>query len=173
MSFGLDYDCGWFSIVCRARFGHQEEREIFGSVSGAVSPALETEPWMPMRDVTEHEKETERARRGLLSTMHVDIETSCKMGGFYIGRSKRVSFDGTLSMERQARKVQRLRNETAAGGLAVRVKFGNLESRSISWEERPSLPPPFDVSPLVGKAASADVLKARQTLRRKPASGSS
>ena len=22
MSFGLDCDCGWFSIVCRARFGH-------------------------------------------------------------------------------------------------------------------------------------------------------
>ena len=30
MSFGLDCDCGWFSIVCRARFGHQEERENFG-----------------------------------------------------------------------------------------------------------------------------------------------
>ena len=41
-----------------------------------------------MRDVTEHEKETERARRGLLSTLHVDIETSCRMGGLYIGRSK-------------------------------------------------------------------------------------
>ena len=91
-----------------------------------------------MRDVTEHEKETERARRGLLSTLHVDIETSCRMGGLYIGRSKRVSFDGTLSMERQARKVQRLRNEAAAGGLAVRVEFGNREPRSTSWVERPS-----------------------------------
>ena len=61
MSFGLDYDCGWFSIVCRTRFGHQRKSENFGSVSGAVSPALETEPWMPMLDVTEHEKETEQA----------------------------------------------------------------------------------------------------------------
>ena len=87
-----------------------------------------------MRDVTEHEKETERARRGLLSTLHVDIEVSCRM----VGRSKRVSFDGTLSMERQARKVQRLRNEAAAGGLAVQVEFGNLEPRSASWVERPS-----------------------------------
>ena len=65
--------------------------------------------------------ETERARHGLLSTLHVDIETSCRMGGLHIGRSKRVSFDGTLSIERQARKVQRLRNEAAAGGLAVQV----------------------------------------------------
>ena len=76
-----------------------------------------------MRDVTEHEKETERARRGLLSTLHADNETSRRKGGLYIGRSKRVSFDGTLSMERQARKVQRLRHEAAAGGLAVRVEF--------------------------------------------------
>ena len=113
-------------------------RENFCSFSGAFRPALETEQWIPMRDVTEHEKETERARRGLLSTLHVDIETSCRMGGLYDGRSKRVSFDGTLSMERQARKAQRLRNEAAAGGLAVRVEFGNLEPRSTSWVERPS-----------------------------------
>ena len=99
---------------------------------------LETEPRMPMRDVTKHKTETERARRGLLSTLHVDIETSCRMGGLHIGRSKRVSLDGALLLERQARKVQRLRNEAAAGGLAVRVEFGNLESRSISWVERPS-----------------------------------
>ena len=59
------------------------------------------------------------------------------MGGLHIGRSKRVSFDGTLSMERQAREVQRLRNEAAAGGLAVRVEFGNLEPRPTSWVERP------------------------------------
>ena len=91
-----------------------------------------------MRDATKHEKETERARRGLLSTLHADIETSRRMGGLYIGRSKLVSFDGTLSMERQARKVQRLRNEAAAGGLAVQVEFGNLEPRSTSWVERPS-----------------------------------
>ena len=110
MGFGLDCDCDWFSIVCRARFGHHGESESFGSVPDAVSPALETEPRMPMRDVTEHKMKTERARRGLLSTLHLDIEASCRMGGLHIGRSKRVSFDGTLSVERQARKVQRLRN---------------------------------------------------------------
>ena len=43
------------------------------------------------------------------------------MGGLHISGSKRVSFDGTISIERQARKVQRLRNEAAAGGLAVQV----------------------------------------------------
>ena len=138
MSFGLDCDCGWFSVVCCARFGHHGESQSFGSVPDAVSSALETEPWMPMRDVTEHKRETERARRGLLSTLHEDIETSCRMGGLHIGRSKRVSFDGTLSIERQARMVQRLRNEAAAGGLAVQVEFGNLEPRSTSWVERPS-----------------------------------
>ena len=91
-----------------------------------------------MLDVTEHKMETERKRHGLLSTLHVDIKTSCKMGGLHIGRSKRVSFDGTLSVEWQARKVQSLRNEAAAGGLAVQVEFGNLEQRSTSWVERPS-----------------------------------
>ena len=60
------------------------------------------------------------------------------MGGLHISGSKRVSFDGTLSNERQARKVERLRNEAAAGGLAVQVEFGNLEPRSTSWVERPS-----------------------------------
>ena len=71
------------------------ESESFGSVSSAVSPALETEPRMPMRDVPEHERETERARRGLLSTLHADIENSCGVGGLHISGSKRVSFDGT------------------------------------------------------------------------------
>ena len=123
LNFGLDCDCDWFSIVCRARFGHHEESESFGSVPDAVSPALETEPRMPTREVTEHKMETERARHGLLSTLRADIETSRRMGGLHIGRSKRVSFDGTLSIERQDRKVQRLRNEAAAGGLAVQVEF--------------------------------------------------
>ena len=75
MSFGLDCCCDWFSVVYRTWFGHHGESESFGSVSGAVSSALKTEPWMPMRDVTEHEMETERVRRGLLSTVHADIET--------------------------------------------------------------------------------------------------
>ena len=118
MSFGLDCCCHWSTNVCRAWFGHQGESESLGSVLDAVSPVLETEPRMPMRDVTEQEMETERARRGLLSTSHADIETSCRMGGLHINGSKRVSFDGTLSIERQARKVQRLRKEAAAGGLA-------------------------------------------------------
>ena len=73
MSFGLDCCCDWFSVVCRAWFGYQEESESFGSVQDAVSAALETEPRMPMRDVTELEMEIERARRGLLSTLHADI----------------------------------------------------------------------------------------------------
>ena len=76
--------------------------ENFGSVPDAVSPALETEPRMPMRDVTEHKMETERARHGLLSTLHADIETSCRMGGLHISGVKRVSSDGTLLTERQA-----------------------------------------------------------------------
>ena len=134
MSFGLDCDCGWFSIVCRARFGHHGESESFGSVPDAVSPALETEPRMPMRYVTKHKTENERARRGVLSTLHVDMETSYRMQGLHIGESKRVSLDGTLSMGRQARKVQRLRT----GGLALQVEFGNLEPRSPSSVERPS-----------------------------------
>ena len=136
MSFGLDCCCDWFSIDCRAWFGHHGESETFGSVPGAVSPALETKPRMPMRDVTEHEMETERARRGLLSILHADIETSCRMGGLHISGSKRVSFDGTLSIERRARKVQRLRNEAAAGGLVVQVELGDLEPRSRSQRAR-------------------------------------
>ena len=44
-----------------AAIGSQKS-ESFGSVPDAVSPVLETEPRMPMRDVTEHEMETERAR---------------------------------------------------------------------------------------------------------------
>ena len=110
MSFDLDCCCDWFSVVYRGS-------ESFGSVPDAVGPAPETEPRMPMRDVTVHEKETERARRRLLSTLHADIETSCRMGGLHTSGSKRVSSDGTLITERQARKVQRLRNEAAAGGL--------------------------------------------------------
>ena len=57
-----------------------------------------------MRDVTEHEMETERARCGLLSSFLADIETSCRMGSIHISGSKRVSFDGTLSIKRQAQK---------------------------------------------------------------------
>ena len=85
------------------------------------------------------------------STLHADIETSCRMGGLHISGSKRVSFDGTLSIERQARKVQRLRNEAAAVEL-VQVELGDLEPRSTSWMERPSVP---------------DVMKARQASRKK------
>ena len=133
MSFGLDCCCDWFS-------------------PDAVSPALETKPRMPMRDVTEHEMEIERARRGLLSTLHAEFETSCRMGGLHISGSKRVSFDGTLSIERQAREVQKLRNEAAAGELVVRVELGDLELRSTSWMERPSVP---------------DVMKARQASRKR------
>ena len=55
--------------------------ESFGSVPDAASPAPETGPRMPMRDVTLHEKETERARCGLLSTLHADVETSCMQNG--------------------------------------------------------------------------------------------
>ena len=156
MSFGLDCDCGWFSIVCRARFEHQGKSENFGSVSG-VSPVLETEPWMPMRDVTEHEKETGRARRGLLSTLHADIKTSCRMGGLYIGRSKRVSFDGVLLMVRQARKVQRRRKKLQL--VDLRCKW-NL----VIWNHDQHR----------GWRGRADVMEARQTVRRdwrKPASG--
>ena len=88
------------AVSGEASLDHHGESESFGSVPDAVSSALETEPRMPMRDVTEHKRETERARHGLLSTLHVDIEASCRMGGLYIGRSKRVSFDGTLLNER-------------------------------------------------------------------------
>ena len=35
---------------------------------------------------------------------------------------------GRLLTERQARKVQRLRNDAAAGGLAVQVELGDLET---------------------------------------------
>ena len=52
-----------------------------------------------------HEREMERARRGHSSTLHADIVTS---GG----------------SERQTRDEQRLRNEAAAGGLAVHVVLG-------------------------------------------------
>ena len=76
MNFCLDYDSDWFSIVCRARFGHHGKSESFGPVPDAVSPVLEAEPRMPMRDVCEHKVETESARHGLLSTLHADIETS-------------------------------------------------------------------------------------------------
>ena len=40
---------------------------------------------MPMRDMQEHEKETERARRGHSSTLHADIVTSCGMGDLHVG----------------------------------------------------------------------------------------
>ena len=77
----------------------------------------------------EHVKETERARRGLLSTLHADIETSCGVEGLHISGSKRVSSDGALlSIERQARKVPRLRNEAASCGLAVQVELCDLEN---------------------------------------------
>ena len=162
MSFGLDCCFDWFSIVCCTWFGHHGESESFGSVLDAVSSTLETKPRMPMRDVTEHEMETERARRGLLSTLHADIETSCRMGGLHISGSKRVRFDGTLSIERRAQKVRRLRSEAAAGGLVVQVELGDLEPRSRSWMVRPSAP---------------GIMKARQASRkrdrRKPANGSS
>ena len=49
-------------------------------------------------------EKTERARRGLLSILHADIETSRGMGGLHNSGSNRVSFVGTLSMEKQARK---------------------------------------------------------------------
>ena len=42
MSFGLD--CGWFSVVCRARFGHQEEREVLAQCQVRLAP-----PWKPNR----------------------------------------------------------------------------------------------------------------------------
>ena len=74
---------------------------------------------MPMRDVTEHDMKTERARRGLSWTLHADIETSCGVGGLHVSGSERVSFE--------ARNVQRLRNEAAAGGLAVQVELADLK----------------------------------------------
>ena len=67
MSFGLGFCCGWF---CRGWLGDRGEDGSHGSVPNAVSPAPETGPRMPMRDVTEHKMETERARRGLSSTLH-------------------------------------------------------------------------------------------------------
>ena len=104
MSFGLDCCCDWFSVVCRAWFGHQGESESFGSVPDAVSPALETEPRMPMRDVTEHEMETERARRGLLSTVHADIETRAVLEAFTsVKASVRASMGRSRSSDRPER----------------------------------------------------------------------
>ena len=44
MSFGLDCDCGWFSIVCRARFGHQGESESLAQFQVRLAP-----PWKPNR----------------------------------------------------------------------------------------------------------------------------
>ena len=58
-----------------------------------------------MRDMPEHEKETERARHGHSLTLHVDIVTLC-------------------GSERQTREEQWLRNEAAAGGLAVHWVLG-------------------------------------------------
>ena len=56
---------------------------------------------MPMRDVTVHGMETDRARRGLLMlTLHADLKALCRM--------------------------QRLRDEAAAGGLAVQVRLSDL-----------------------------------------------
>ena len=55
---------------------------------------------MPMRDVTVHGMETDRARRGLLMlTLHADLKALCRV-------------------------VQRLRD--AAGGLAVQVRLSDL-----------------------------------------------
>ena len=43
MSFGLDCDCGWFS-VCRARFGHQDRERILAQFQVPLAP-----PWKPNR----------------------------------------------------------------------------------------------------------------------------
>ena len=122
-------------LVCLSRmvWTSREERESLGSVPNAVSPASKAGPRMPMRDMPEHEKETERARRGHSSTLHADIVTSCEMGDVHVGGSKRVSCDAMISDEIQVRKVQRLRNEAA-----VHVVLGELEPRLRSWMARPS-----------------------------------
>ena len=118
---------------CRGWLGDRGEEGSHGSVPNAVSPAPETGPRMPMRDVTEHEMDTERARRGLSSTLHADIETSCGVRGLHVSGSERVSFE--------ARNVQRLRNEAAAGGLVVQVVLADLEKASkwIKLTERKCL----------------------------------
>ena len=46
MNFGLDCDCDWFSIVCRARFGHHGESE---SESEAQFQMRSAPPWKPNR----------------------------------------------------------------------------------------------------------------------------
>ena len=79
------------------------ERESLGSVPNAVSPASKAGPRMPMRDMPEHEKETERARHGHSLTLHVDIVTSCGMGDLHVD-GKRVSCDLMISNEIQVRK---------------------------------------------------------------------
>ena len=160
MMIGLDCCCDYFSHVCRGWSGHYGKRESLGSVPNAVSPASKAGPRMPMRDMPEHEKETERARHGHSLTLHVDIVTSCGLGDLYVD-GKRVSCDVMISNEIQVRKEQRLRNEAAAGGLAVHWVLGKLEPRLRSWMARPS---------------TSDVVKEYETSRkrdwRKPASGS-
>ena len=113
-----------------------------------------------MRDMPEHEKETERARRGHSLTLHADIVTSCGMGDLYVD-GKRVSCDVMISNEIQVRKEQRLRNEAAAGGLAVHWVLGELEPRLRSWMARPSTP---------GVVKECETSRKRDW--RKPASGS-
>ena len=45
MSFGLDCCCDWFSVVCRARFGHHGERErVLAQFRMRLAP-----PWKPDR----------------------------------------------------------------------------------------------------------------------------
>ena len=66
-----------------------------------------------------------------------------------------------ISNEIQVRKVQRLRNEAAAGGLAVHLVLGELEPRLRSWMARPSTP---------GVVKECEASRKRDW--RKPASGS-
>ena len=82
------------------------------------------------------------------------------MGDLHVG-GKRVSCDAMISNEIQVRNVQRLRNETAAGGLAVHMVLGELEPRLRSWMARPSAP---------GVVKECEASRKRD--RRKPASGS-
>ena len=63
---------------------------------------------------------------------------------------------GRSRLSGQARKVQRLRNEAAAGELVVQVEPGDLEPRLTSWMERPSV---------------SDVTKARQASRNRDWTG--
>ena len=104
--------------------------------------------------------------RGLLSTLQTDIETSCRMGGLHISGSKRVSFDGTLSIERQARKVQRLRNEAAAGELVCNWNLV-LEPRSTSWMVRPSVPRRHESASSVTKTRPGEISKWIKLTERK------